>query len=526
MPPGPQRQSYRLPRRGFGWHGIHERAGLTDEVYSAGYLFSLKNYHLVGRGRVLKRKGSTRLIPLNVVDAKPVQQLAVFESGTINKLIALCNGKIYYFNTSEWVELTGSLTFADGATSRMRVAQFIEGTTDYIVGTAPGNNRLWKWTGTGNATTLTDAITTGPQYAKDIATFQGRLWALNTSNGKTILEWSDEGVATEWASGQYMHCSRETQGVALANHGKSTLLVFHEKSIHRINYDYSSTEPWVQQPITETMGTIAAGSVVHSKGVTYFATPEGIYRIKSPNSPPEYISYPIEETWGNLNRLRMEYLEGFERGEPWNEVVWLATSSASSYHDTALVWNTELEDWSVFSSPYANFRYNCGISYTNSDKKEVTLLGDYTGGVWVAWGDDNYDTGNLDGGTSGSVVDSEMQTGMLDFGYDGIKRLKEIWVDAVIPTTKNFTLEVIGLGEGTIIQSTGAVGTTGGRLSIDFILDQSRLAYSSTPTQARLKALARSRMFQFKLTEQDNSDPHQINSITAWWLPRGRRFNT
>ena len=526
MPPGPQRESYRLPRRGYGWHGIHERAGLIDEVYAAGYLYKCRNYHLIGRGRLLKRKGSQIYIATVVVDGQPIQSLHMSEFGSTANLLALCNGKLKFYNGTDWTDATGSLTFASGADNKMRVTQIRQGTDLYVVGTAPGSNRPWKWNGSGAATTLTDATTKGPQWAVDIVQFQGRLWALNTSNGQTLLEFSDDGMATDWSSGQYMHCTRETPGVGLIAHGQKALLVFHQNSIHRITYDYTTTEPWVQQPLTENLGAVSTYSLVHSKGVSYFAATDGFYRIRSPNSAPEYIGYPIEESWGGLNASRLSYIEGFERGEPWNEVVWLASKAGSSTHNIAFIWNTELEDWTIFDSPYSNFSFNCGTNFKHSTGKQVTLLGGYTGYVNSAWGDDNYDTGNLDGGATGAVIDSEIQTGMLDFGYEGIKRLKEIWVDAVILTTRNFTMEIVGLSEGTIVQDSTSVGTSGNRLSIDFYLDTSRLAASNAPTQARLIAKARSRMFQFRLTEQDTGDPHTVNALTFKWLPRGRRFNT
>ena len=106
-----------------------------------------------------------------------------------------------------------------------------------------------------------------------------------------------------------------------------------------------------------------------------------------------------------------------------------------------------------------------------------------------------------------------------------MKRLREVWLDAVVKTEKTFQMDVTTLSGLRTQQASSVVGTTGDRLSIDFRFGISAFGSTDFPSQARTKISVRSRRFQFRLREQDTGIPHILNNMTFWWLPRGKRFN-
>lgn len=518
------RQFTRFPALNRGFLGENNREGLTDEVFQAGALYRCRNYHLIGRGRLRKRQGSTKLVAAQVNGSNAVQQLAMYEWGTTRHLLALCNGGLYRLNGTTWTAIAGSLSFTAGADNRITTTHFRDGSGNLIVGIAPGTDRLWKWNGTGNATTLTDTGI-GPQYAVDLVEYQGRLWALGTQNGATILEYSDDQNSVGWANGNYIQASRESPGVGLSRHGAQGLIVFHQRSTHAVYFDASAATPWVVRPIDNRIGCISRDSIVYDRGITYWAGPDGFYRLRGARGPVEFIGYGVGDAWAGLTSTRRSTLTGFARGGTYPEIVWLASDASSQTHNVGFVWNTAQEAWTLFDSAAGYFNFNTGCDWTDANGRHLSVLGDYSGYVWAAWGDDEYSTGYTDEGDTGAPVRSQLQTGFLDFGYPGQKRLKEGWMDAVVTSNRSFDLEVTGLGETEGVAGVATAGVTGAKLSVDFVLGQSRLAAAETPTPGQFKVSLRSRAFQFNLTEQSTDAPHTLNHLGFWWLPRSRRFN-
>jgi len=523
--PQVRRYSYRFPRRGTGFRGEHSREGVTDEIYQAGYLSRARNYHFVGRGRALKRQGH-QAYGAAMAAGEPIQALQMFEWGTTRKLYGVADGDLYRYDESAgaWGGVTGGITLPSGKDEQVRFTHFRDGSGENLVGIA--NGRPWRVSAAGNAEYCTANSGIGPTNGLDVEEFMGRLWVIE-KNG--ALHRCDDGISSTWGEmdGGTIYCTRESPGVGLERHGQQALLVFHQRSIHSILFNYSGQgQPWIVRTADARIGCDYASSIVHYKGVTYFKGPDGFYRLKSPTKPAEYIGYPMEEVWQDLLYSRLPYMRAFSRGEPWNEIVWCATKADSTQHNIFFVFNTELETWFVFDSASGDMDFNCGASFTNSNGKQITLLGGYNGQVNAAWGDDEYETGYRDNGDSGGLVASELRTGMMDFGYPGIKRLREIWAEAEVQFEKSFNLEIIGLSEDPIVSKEVALETRqGSRLSIDFILGQSRLSGSDVPTQAKFRVSARSRAFQSKLTEQNDTKPHKMHALTYWFLPRANRFD-
>lgn len=529
MPRGPQRTPYRFPRKGYGLRGLHAREGLTDEIYQAGYLYRFRNYHLVGRGRALKRQGYQSLVPVRVSGANAVSGLAAYTWGSTRFLLALAAGKLYKMNAggTGWDDISGSVTAESGQDVVSTWSHIRDGSGNWLIGNLGKTGSLIRWGGSGNATVITDTSGQGvaPTRAAAVAEWSGRLWFLNTDNGETILQYSGDQNSFTYNPNDYIICSEESPGVGLSRHGRNALLVFHQRSIHAILYESSLATPFVVRTIDENIGAAAAKSIVYSKGATYFAATDGIYRVTSTGKPPEYISYPIEDEWSKLEKSRIEHIIAFERGEPWNEVVFLVTYDGYTINNVAFVYNTELDGWSVFDSWNANFqKLTAGINYRDSNGQEQTVVGDSAGYVHKAWGESTNSTGYLDGGSSGAAVETELKSGLLDFGWEGQKRLRQVWLDMQTSAATSITMEVAGVGGEAATSKTITVSATGAKLDIDDIFDQAYLGSIDDPSQGLFRISSRSRAFQVRLTERNTQAPHTINSLFFWFHPRGSRF--
>ena len=523
MAGGPQRQVFRFPSYQAGFRGLLDREGVTDEAFQGGFLAACTNFHLIGRGRLRKRRGHGRYVTALPNGASYIQGVAMYEFSATRHLITVANGQIRVLNGSTWDNNTGTLTLTGGQNNLVRFTQFAQGAEgSFIIGTGPSMNRLWKWSGSGAATLLIPTTSPGPLYATDIEEFYGRLWACGTDSGNTAVVYTEDGLMADWPAANAFHASRSSPAMALKRHNDGTMLIFHQRSVHRIEpvYDTAFGDPFARYLVDDTVGAESTYSVVNSKGVTYFASKQGFHRIRDPRRPAEYISWPIEDYWAGLNQARTSYIFGFERGEPWNEVVWLVSTGSSTVHNAAIVYNTELNAWTVFEGA---LDFNCGCNFVNSSGKEITILGGNDGIISQAWGDENLETGNVDGlNDDRAVVKTTFKTGAMEWGYPGLKRHREMWLDMKIDDTKTFDFTLRGIaGSPTLTkaQDIGAAGATFG----SFVFGTSAFAGSS-PTQAKVSANAKARLFEFTMTESDDGAPFTLNALRFWWRPAGKRI--
>ena len=153
-------------------------------------------------------------------------------------------------------------------------------------------------------------------------------------------------------------------------------------------------------------------------------------------------------------------------------------------------------------------------------------MGTYDGVVGKAWGSDESTTQNTDGyvdaDSAGTAVRTSLITGFLDLGYEGMKGLRETWLDLDLATNKTFSLSVAGLEEELVTTSETTVSTTGALLG-SFMLDEDYLVSAAT-AQEQFQTEGSSRYFQFTLTEEDTGTPHGVNGIHFLYSPRGMRI--
>lgn len=505
------------------FRGENNREAPTEKIFAQGFLTKFRNYHLTGRGAARKRKGHQPFLAEKINGNSPVQSLAMYEFGTTRRLVGVSNGVLKYTTGSSWTDITGGLTLASGADNRLRWTQFIEGPSEWLIGN-DGVNPPFKWDGSASpATPIGGGGEGAPAYAGDMVEFFGRLWAINTDSGATITEYGEDGDHNLWPGGNAFHASRDSIGMALTKHNDGVLLIFHQRSIHRVEPNYDYGEFFARRLVDDSVGCTARHSVVTYKGVTYFIGQDGPYRIRDPRRPAEYIGWPIENYFNSLNKERQPQIVGFYRQEPWNEIVWLVSTGDNEEHNAAIVWNPVMEGWSIFESPGDDMSFNCGADYV-VDGKHITVCGTYDGNANEAWGDDAYDTGNLDGGESGAPVRTEFETGFLDYGYPGLKRTREYWYDMDVQSVKTFTLNMSGVADTPAVSSTFQGGSAGSALG-SFILGTSTLA-GDNPKQLRKKISVKGRLLRKNITESDEGIPHTINFIRGFFVPRGLRIKS
>jgi hypothetical protein len=527
-----QRNRYLFPtRRGF--LGENNTDAETEDAFASGYLARLRNYHLDGKGAIRKRQGWEEYNSNAINGSTNVQGLGVWDFSGAPKLVGIAGDKVKTFSESgsDWTDITGSLTINAGQDYLWRFCQFHDGTVGNLIGT-DNVGSLFKWTGTGNATALTTLT-----KASDVQQFKSHVFAINTNhsagNRSTAIRYSDTGDPTSWPNDNVFDCTRDSDGVGFSLHSNETLLAFYEHSIYRINFDYGGagalTSFFTNQLVDGTVGCASRTSIVSSKGRTYFANSQGIYMVGDVQQPAVYISRPLEDLWATINKTRIKYIYAFERGEPWNEIVFLVSTGNNTKHNTVLVYNTEVAQksgvenaWSVFTASSSKLEFNVGVNYPHTTSaNEYTILGKYSDSkIAKAWGTDNLQVSYTDGGTN---VATTAETGYLDFGYEGVKSIREVWMDMTLTSQHDFSINV-NSPEGTLSTSTQLdLGGSFGTLDVDFTLNTSTLATGDI-SQARFKLTGNSRYFKVRLEEADSTKPQRIESFHFLFVPKGMRI--
>lgn len=523
-----RRIDFPFPRPGRGFLGVNTVDGLTDLLFAQGMLAEATNYHIIGRSGLLKREGYNQWATNAVNGSNAVQGLGMWNFDGTRYLVSHAGAKLKYTTDgSSWTDLSGALTITDGQDVLSKFAHWHDGTRGNILWTdGTANPAYWD----GNAAAFVALAVT---KARDLATFKNHVFAINTNDRPTAIRFSDYQDITTWPSESIFDCDRNSVGMALARHNEETLLAFYEDSVHAINFNYGSSGAlasfFTNQPVDMSRGCVAKSSVVPYKGQTYFASEDGFYSIGSPGRPARYISRALEGIWSELNQSRRPYLVGFPRGEPWDEVVWLASLGSSTTHNIAFVYNPVIASiygddagWTIFDSTDGLLKFNAGCIYIDSTGQQKTMLGDYNGNVHHAWGHEFDSAGYQDGGDG--AITSTLKTGFLDLGYRGMKGHREIWIDLELSSDRTFTLAMDGTNTALGGTSSVAIGASADELDTTFILDESFLAGSGV-SQAHIKAEGNSRWFRYELTENSESAPHTINALTMLYTRKGMRIN-
>jgi hypothetical protein len=532
----PRRKALPVPPHGVPFLGEHDRAALTSNVYVRGFMRRMRNYHL-GIDGATKRYGTQPYQAIGESYMKgtgttPIQSLAMYDFSGTRHIVGVCGGDLYAYNGTTLVKsaITGALTIASGADSHLRWAPYDNSTNALLIG-SDGTNPLFKWTGTGNATVLGG---TPPTKARGIAAFQGRLFVINTDAGATATEYSNDATVDTWGAGQIFHCSRSSEGMALVNHGENYLIAFHRKSWHKISFFYVDTglsdSYFRQDPGGET-GLISPDAAIHYQGVTYFASSDGIYAITDPEKKEKKISGAIDAFWEQLVDKRIDNITVCERGRGFNEIVFFVSTVDTDENDAAIIYNPEVAKyyrgkdetagWTIFESASGYLKYNCGLTWTDSSDREILLLGGYDGMIHEGWGNDQYATGYLDGGTTGVAVTTELWTGYVaPAGPAWVTGLRALQADLIVNGARDFSFVIYGNDQTpAYVDSQASAGGSGDELDVGFIFDQSYFTDEGVAGIELDEINGSARYFQAQVSENSQLVPHSVSGLRYMHVP-------
>ena len=108
-------------------------------------------------------------------------------------------------------------------------------------------------------------------------------------------------------------------------------------------------------------------------------------------------------------------------------------------------------------------------------------------------------------------------------GYEGVKSIREAWLDLSVQSKHTFNVKVEGVEQRLSTTSVLDIGSDVGTLDYDFILGTSALA-AGVIAQARFKQTGNSRYFRFRLEESDTTKPQRIESMHFLYVPKGMRI--
>ncbi len=498
-------KAYRLDE----FRGENNRDGLTNQrIFGRqGRMMSLmRNYHLIGYGRALRRRGYQEYATNLIDGANPLTGLHMYNFGSTQRLLGVSNGKVARLAGAgtTWSDISGDAAISTDKNDIVRWTDFQTGGQSYSIG-CDGQNYLFIVGATGDASKIT--ANSAPTSPIDVCEFNGYLFTLN-ANG--VLEYTDYGTL-DWSSSNSIQCSLNSDGVGLSLHSRNAMLVFYDRQVYRIELNTSTTgsAAFFSYPVADE-GCISRSSIISKDGYTYWASERGFWRLGRLDRQAEFIGYPVGNYWQELSQNRRPYITAVDRPHPWTEVCWLV-SHGSNDHNAVMVWNTFIGGWTIFpvSSVAGKLEFNVGTTYKDTNGLDRTVVGADNGVLYEAWGTKDVDSGNTDDGTT---IRTDFQTGFLDFEYPGVSEMREMWLDLELNDQKTFDLTVESLGARPTLQKSFVVGTSAHELDVGFMLDSSFLEVQGI-SNGLVKAEIASRNLQIKISEESEGPPYAITAL-------------
>ena len=496
--------------------GENDQDGLEDqEVFGrqrGAKLYRARGVHQIGRGRLLTRRGYTPLLTSAVNGAAAMQGLYFHETAGNRYLVAVAGGKVKYTTGAlgSWTDYTSGITLTAGQDVLHRFCTYQDSNSLYVIGTDGVNRPYALVPGTSTCVTLPGAGNV-PALAADIQEFHGYLLVLGPEGDPTLLEASQYGQLA-WTDPIIIQTTKNSRGLALARPNRDALLAFYEDQIWRVQFNNTGSSALTAYPVEGSEPAVSRTSICTSRGYTYYAGNNGPYRIGSPRQPAQYIGHDIEQFWDECNKNRRKYISTFKRGFPWSEVVFCVSYGTSTVHNAYLLWNEDRESFTIIPPAVVagTLEFNCGTNWRDTNNVDHTIMGGYTGVAYKAWGAANSDSTYYD---NGQDIKWELQSGLLNYGYDGVKSQRFVWVDYEAADQHTIDVELETIGSDVTVRKSFVLGTVGDLLDVNFTLDESylqagRVAY----TQKKIEA--RSRFFQWKFSETGHGVPLIFTNFT------------
>ena len=274
--------------------------------------------------------------------------------------------------TTFWPPFQGAMSSSGGLGS---VTLFAGGVAEGRLGIF-WNNRMWI----GNLTGAQSKV----KYS--VLAASGISFAASTS-------WTDSGSGfVEPARGD------GDEVTALVPISNNVMLLFKKNSVHQI---VGRTDPFAVFPLFNTVGCAGRSCAVEAEGLVYFLTPDRRMlitdgtQIFGEKDIPELGN--AKDLFDGLSTSRFYLTLGFRhQGKDFDWIVWMTSSSGSSTHDIAIIWDRINSCW-----------LKCTTGFNGNAVTTYSSIGTYIAGynnariyklnATTTYQDDSYSTPLFDG---------------------------------------------------------------------------------------------------------------------------------
>ncbi len=220
------------------------------------------------------------------------------------------------------------------------------------------------------------AITT----SKCVAQFQNFLFMANVTFNGTIersrIVWSNIKDDLTWLATSFIDISRnDGQQITNIKVLGDRLVIFKERSIYNLFFTGDADIPFTVQESDSNVGCIAQHSVQDIENGLVFLSGDGIYYYDANNSYK--ISLQIQTTLLSYNVTRLNQARSMLQKNK-NRYFLSLPSNAQTNNDTVIVWDWQLNAFSVYGAIAANSMVTVYVGAID----ERIFFGDYSGFVY------------------------------------------------------------------------------------------------------------------------------------------------
>lgn len=371
---------------------------------------------------------------IGAVSARDILQGAHAYAGTSTKL--------YYLSGTTWTDASKAGGYGPVSdASRWRFATF--------------GDRLIACNGWHNAVQYLDMSTDvqfadlpgSPGQAQFVATCGEFVFLAALSTNGMLLKWSGIGDSEGWSAGTNQSDEQEIPdgGRITGMIGASTLLLFQERAIRRVLYTGGPTIMDIQK-VSDTIGCVEPGSLVHFGRLAFFLSEDGWYSMDLETFALTPIGVNAFDLWFQADANRAYWYSMCAALDPRRKIVAIAyasTSSAAGAPDSVLFYN-----WAGQRPTYARMdvefmmnalslglsRDDAAFASDSADDVDFASLSSddpfFTGGQFYIGA---FTTEHKLAGFSGDAVEATLTTNPFPLGAGQRARLE--WLKPIADTT-------------------------------------------------------------------------------------------
>lgn len=390
--------------------GLHTAVAVTELKENEAY--DLSNIVVGPNGDYIRsRYGNTTFNSSAMNSGANVQSLSYYKliAGT-DFLVSVCGNKIFKSELDGVMDDISTPTITAGQNN---IWTFLTFNNVHIGfgGPSTAPDAPIQYTGTGNAAALAGT----PPSAYGCIQVNNRVFAFRTAANPSLVQWSKLGDGQDWTatgSGSQSISTADNESVtAMVALDNSTVLVFKQNSIHKMNVSTLVSAAFPVYPLFKNVGCIGKHAAVVADGLCYFINAKGKMRITDGNTIVDDKDLPqlsyIDNLWSAMNTSRLEYIQGIRMvGDDYDHIVWLMTSTSSgTTHDTAIIWDIKNKCWlrhktgfkanvmatttagALYSGHYAGIIYKQDVSSSTTDTSESSMnVNSYWASGWDRFG--------------------------------------------------------------------------------------------------------------------------------------------